>query len=224
LVSIIGAATTLIEGGQAITAESRHQLAETIRQEGERLNRYVQNLLDMTRISYGALALNMEWIEPRELVGRAVRQLKRELDSFQVTVDVPLLLPAIKGDPVLLEQAFANVLDNAGKYAPPGSAIAVSAERLNDGITFAVDDQGPGIAVPDRERVFDLFYRVGKGDRQGKGTGLGLAISRGILEAHGGTIRALPGKNGAGTRIAIHLPLSDTAAARKSTVQPVLKA
>ncbi len=209
LVSIIGAATTLIEGGEAIGAQSRHQLTETIRQEGERLNRYVQNLLDMTRISYGALQLNKEWIEPRELIGRAVRQLKHELDGFRVTVDVPLLLPAIKGDPVLLEQAFVNVLDNAGKYAPAGSAIAVTGERVDDGITFAIDDQGPGIPVQDRERVFDLFYRVGKGDRQGKGTGLGLAISRGILEAHGGTIAAAPGGGGIGTRIVIHLPLSD---------------
>ncbi len=223
LVSIIGAATTLIQGDTAITPESRHQLAETIRQEGERLNRYVQNLLDMTRISYGALTLKKEWVEPRELVGRAVRQLRRELGGFQVAVDVPLLLPAIKGDPVLLEQAFANVLDNAGKYAPAGSAIVVSAARIDDAVTFTVDDHGPGIPIQDRERVFDLFYRVGRGDRHGKGTGLGLAISRGILEAHGGTIRALPGKDGSGTRIEIHLPLSDTAspAARKPATPAV---
>ena len=213
LVSIIGAATTLTEGGDAIGAQSRHQLAETIRQEGERLNRYVQNLLDMTRISYGALQLTKDWIEPRELVGRAVRQLKHELDGFRVTIDVPLLLPAIKGDPVLLEQAFVNVLDNAGKYAPAGSAIVVSAERIDDSVTFAIDDQGPGIPVVDRERIFDLFYRVGKGDRQGKGTGLGLAISRGILEAHGGTIAAAPGNGGIGTRIVIYLPLSDAGSA-----------
>lgn len=217
LVSIIGAATTLTESGQAIGAESQHQLAETIRQEGERLNRYVQNLLDMTRISYGALQLNKEWIEPRELVGRAVRQLKHELSGFQLTVDVPLLLPAMKGDPVLLEQALVNVLDNAGKYAPTGSVIAISAKRIDDGIGFAVEDRGPGIPAPDRERVFDLFYRVARGDRQGKGTGLGLAISRGILEAHGGKIRALPGDRGTGTRIEIDLPLSAPATPQKPT-------
>ena len=225
LVSIIGAATTLIEGGDGISAESRQQLAATIHQEGERLNRYVQNLLDMTRISYGALRLNKEWIEPRELVGRAVRQLKRELGGFQVAVDVPLLLPAIKGDPVLLEQAFVNVLDNAAKYAPAGSAIAISAQRADDAITFAIEDQGPGIPPADRERIFDLFYRVGKGDRQGKGTGLGLAISRGILEAHGGTIAASPGKAGMGTRISIHLSLSDSgSSARNASAAVAMKA
>ena len=220
LVSILGAATTMVEGGETIGAESRHQLAEMIRQEGERLNRYVQNLLDMTRISYGALTLNKEWLEPRELVGRAVRQLLRELEDFQVRNDVSVLLPALKGDPVLLEQAFANVLDNAAKYAPPGSAIAVSAERVGDAIAFAIDDQGPGIPAADRERVFDLFYRVGRGDRQGKGTGLGLAISRGILEAHGGMISASPGENGSGTRISIHLPLSDSSSSVRKVLAP----
>ena len=209
LVSIIGAATALIEDEQASTPESLHRQAETIRQEGERLNRYVQNLLDMTSISYGALTLNKEWIEPRELVDRAVRQLRAALAGFEVSVDVSLLLPAIKGDPVLLDQALVNVLDNAAKYAPAGSAISISAARVADGITFAFEDQGPGIPAQDRERVFDFFYRVGKGDRHGKGTGLGLVISRGILEAHGGTIRASPRESGTGTRIEVHLPLSD---------------
>jgi two-component system sensor histidine kinase KdpD len=225
LVSIIGAATTLIERSEAVSSDDRRQLAETIQQEGQRLNRYVQNLLDMTRISYGALQLNKQWLEPRELVGSAVRQLRRELTDFHVTNDVSLLLPALKGDPVLLEQAFVNVLDNAAKYAPPGSAIAVSAERVDDAIMFAVDDEGPGIPAAERERVFDLFYRVGKGDRQGKGTGLGLAISRGILEAHGGTISASPGRNGSGTRISIRLPLSDSgSSAKKAPAPAALKA
>ena len=211
LVSIIGAATSLLEAGQAIDADGQRQLAEAIRQEGERLNRYVQNLLDMTRISYGALSLNTEWIEPRELVGRAVRQLKRELAGFVVNVAVPITLPTLKGDPVLLEQAFVNVLDNAAKYAPTGSVIAISAVRQDNKIVFAVEDEGPGIPHADRERVFDLFYRVRMGDGQGKGTGLGLAISRGILDAHGGMIRALSGPKNVGTKIEIVLPLSGTA-------------
>jgi two-component system sensor histidine kinase KdpD len=207
LVSIIGAATSLLGDGQAIAPEAQRQLAETIRQEGERLNRYVQNLLDMTRISYGALTLNRETIEPRELVGRAVRQLRHELDGFRVAIDVPLTLPLIEGDPVLLEQALVNVLDNASRYAPAGTTIAITGETSAEGgIAIAVDDEGPGIPPNERERVFDLFYRVNKGDGRGKGTGLGLSISRGILEAHGGTISALPGPAGAGTRIRIVLP------------------
>jgi two-component system sensor histidine kinase KdpD len=108
---------------------------------------------------------------------------------------------------VLLEQALVNVLDNASRYAPAGTTITITGETSAEGgIAIAVDDEGPGIPPNERERVFDLFYRVNKGDGRGKGTGLGLSISRGILEAHGGTISALPGPAGAGTRIRIVLP------------------
>ena len=213
LVSIIGAATSLLEAGDAMSRDGRQQLAETIRDEGERLNRYVQNLLDMTRISYGALPLNREWIELRELVGRAVRQVQQEIRDHTLKIDVPLILPVVRGDPVLLEQALVNVLDNAAKYAPAGTDITIAAEKRNGAIVLAVIDQGPGIPAADRERIFDMFYRVRAGDGQSKGTGLGLAIARGILEAHGGTIRALAGPGKLGTRIEIELPLSATAEA-----------
>jgi two-component system sensor histidine kinase KdpD len=209
LVSIIGSASRLIEAGDAVGRDGRMQLAATIRDQGERLNRYVQNLLDMTRISYGALPLNKEWVEPRGLVGRAVRQLKDELHEFKVRVDVPLTLPAIKVDPTLLEQTLVNVLDNATKYAPRGSEIVITAERSGEAVRIAVEDEGPGIAEADRERIFDMFYRVRAGDGDSKGTGLGLAIARGILDAHGGSIRALSRPDGrSGTRIEIQLPLS----------------
>jgi two-component system sensor histidine kinase KdpD len=209
LVSIIGAASSLIEAGDAVGRDGRMQLAETIRDEGERLNRYVQNLLDMTRISYGALPLNREWVEPRELVGRAVRQLKDQLREFKLRVDVPLILPAIKVDPILLEQTLVNILDNAAKYGPHGSEILIAAERSGEAVAIAIEDEGPGIPESDRERIFDMFYRVRAGDGDGKGTGLGLAIARGILDAHGGSIRALPRADGrSGTRIEIRLPLS----------------
>ena len=218
LVSIIGAATSLIEPGEALSRASERQLAETIREEGERLNRYVQNLLDMTRITYGALVLKKEWVEPRELVGRAVRQLRQELRGFDVRIDVPLTLPVVKADPVLLEQALVNVLDNAAKYAPAGTAIRIAAERSEGLVRLVVEDEGPGIPEAERERVFDMFYRVREGDGAGKGTGLGLAIARGILEAHGGTIRALSGREGRGTRIEIGLPLVTTEAAPKAAM------
>jgi two-component system sensor histidine kinase KdpD len=217
LVSIIGAATSLLEAGDAIGRDKQHQLAETIRDEGERLNRYVQNLLDMTRISHGALPLNKEWLEVRELVGRAVRQLETQLRGYALTMNVPLILPVVRGDPVLLEQALVNVLDNAAKYAPPGTEIKVAATRQDRAILLSVVDQGPGIPAADRERIFDMFYRVRAGGSQEGGTGLGLAIARGILEAHGGTISALPGAGNIGTRIEIVLPFSGEPAASQLT-------
>ncbi len=147
--------------------------------------------------------------EPRELVGRAVRQLKDELREFKVRVDVPLTLPAIKVDPILLEQTLVNILDNAAKYGPRNSEIVIAAERSGEAIAIAIEDEGPGIPEADRERIFDMFYRVRAGDGDSKGTGLGLAIARGILDAHGGSIRAVSRPDGrSGTRIEIRLPLS----------------
>ncbi len=213
LVSIIGAATSLLEAPDAIGADDRRALIETIRDEGERLNRYVQNLLDMTRISRGPLPLNREWIDVRELIGGALRQLRRELMGHRLKISVPAGLPPVQGDVLLLEQALVNVLDNAGKYAPRGSEITVAAASDNARLRLSVSDLGSGIAPADRERVFDMFYRVDAGDRHSGGTGLGLAIARGIVTAHDGIIRALPASPaGRGTLIEIDLPLSAAAA------------
>jgi two-component system sensor histidine kinase KdpD len=108
---------------------------------------------------------------------------------------------------VLLGQVFFNLLDNACKYSPAGTGIKVWARRAADHIAIEVADQGPGIPEADREKVFDMFYRINQADSQPAGTGLGLAICRGIVEAHGGTIRAEAGLHGAGTAIIIRLPL-----------------
>ncbi|SMF84335.1 two-component system, OmpR family, sensor histidine kinase KdpD [Tistlia consotensis] len=209
LVSIIGAASSLIEADAALGETGRRAMAETIREEGERLNRYVQNLLDMTRLGYGALQIRRDWVEPRELVGRAARQLRRVLQHHRLRFELPRDLPAVRGDPLLLEQVVANVLDNAAKYAPPGSEIVVAASLSAGRLTLGVSDQGPGIPEEDRGMIFDMFYRVRAGDAQAGGTGLGLAICKGILEAHGGAIRAEAAHaDGSGTRIVIELPVA----------------
>jgi len=206
LVSIIGAAATLRDSEHLLSAKAAGQLVETIHEEGLRLNRYIQNLLDMTRLGYGALVLKVETADFAEIVGRARRQLSKPLAGFHVSVDIASDASSIAVDPVLFEQVIANVLDNSSKYAPAGTAIAITAQREADWIVIAVEDQGPGIPEADRERVFDIFYRVRAGDGHVGGTGLGLAICRGIVEAHGGAIGAEPGSNGQGTRIVIQLP------------------
>jgi two-component system, OmpR family, sensor histidine kinase KdpD len=112
-------------------------------------------------------------------------------------------------DPILMQQVFANVLDNAAKYAPSGSTITVTGSTGRDCLMIAVSDEGPGIPHEDRERVFDMFYRVRAADGQRAGTGLGLAICKGIVDAHGGGIRAEPANtDGTGTRVEIRLPLA----------------
>ncbi|SON54376.1 Sensor protein KdpD [Hartmannibacter diazotrophicus] len=208
LVSIIGSASSMIEADEALGSDGRRQLAETIREEGDRLNRYVQNLLDMTRLGYGALKLDRQPGEAREIVGAAANQLGSVLRDHTLVLEVGDDLPAMCVDPVLMQQVFANVLDNAAKYAPDGSAITVAGRIEGDGLMITVSDEGPGIPQEDRERIFDMFYRVRAGDGQRAGTGLGLAICKGIVDVHGGSIRATAARpDGSGTRIEIRLPL-----------------
>jgi two-component system sensor histidine kinase KdpD len=207
LVSIIGSATSLASAEAALSREDRAQLLQTILEEGERLNRFVQNLLDMTRLGYGALQPNRDWVDLREIVGRATRQLAKPLARHRLLVAIAEAVPLLHVDPVLIEQVLINILDNAAKHSPAGSAIEIRAELEGEEIAVRVGDQGPGIPADALESVFDLFYRVRAGDQQSAGTGLGLSICRGLIEAHGGSIKAGPGQGGRGTTIAFRLPL-----------------
>ncbi|ARJ68277.1 two-component sensor histidine kinase [Magnetospirillum sp. ME-1] len=207
LVSIMGAASSLISYDGALSADNRHDLAQTIQDEAERLNRFVQNLLDMTRLGSGTLKPRIDWADLSDIVGGAVERAARLTRSHAVKVDIDPGMPLLCVDAVLLGQVFFNLLDNACKYSPPGTGIKVWARKAADHISIEVADQGPGIPEADREKVFDMFYRVNQADSQPAGTGLGLAICRGIVEAHGGTIRAEAGLHGSGTAIIIRLPL-----------------
>lgn len=208
LVSIIGAATSLLESGRAIGEEGRRILIETIRDEGERLNRYIQNLLDMTRLGYGGLKVARQPVDLRETAGRSVHRLGRALDSHRIETDIPGDLPDIAGDPILIEQVITNILDNAAKYAPAGTPITMTAAVEGDMVALAIADQGIGIPEADRTRIFDMFYRARAGDGQQAGTGLGLAICKGVVDAHGGRIDLEPAlPDGRGTRVTIRLPI-----------------
>ncbi len=209
LVSILGAATSLLNYHDSLSDENRRDLAETIRDEAERLNRFVQNLLDMTKLGSGALRPNVDWADLRDIVGRAVERAERLLQDRQVKIDIDADLPLLQVDPVLMEQVFFNLLDNACKYSKPGTTVTVWARRRPKEALIEVCDQGVGIPEADRQRVFDMFYRVKASDAQTAGTGLGLAIARGVVEAHGGTVKAEAGLHGTGTCIIIHLPLSE---------------
>lgn len=211
LVSILGAASSLRDYGQTLKPGERTELVQTIQEEAERLNRFVQNLLDMTRIGSGALKPRADWVDLGDVIGAALGRAGAMLRDRRVRLDLASDLPLLHADPVLLEQVFFNLVDNACKYSPEGTMVSIRAERStgqlgNGQVEIDIGDQGPGIPEQDRERVFDMFYRVEAGDAQAAGTGLGLAICRGIVEAHGGTIAARPGRHGLGTVIAITLP------------------
>ena len=206
LVSIIGPATSLVASDRDLGESGRRAMAETIRDEGERLNRYVQNLLDMTRLGYGALKVAREPVDLREVAGRALLRMQRDLAAQRVVRHLPASLPDVVADPVLLDQVVTNILDNAAKYAPAGSDVTIVAAETEDSVVLTISDEGPGIPEAERARVFDMVFRVRSGDARPGGTGLGLAIAKGIVEAHGGSIRAEPARaDGSGTRIAIAL-------------------
>lgn len=207
LVSIMGAASSILSYDEALDASSRHDLAQTIQDEAERLNRFVQNLLDMTKLGAGAMKPRVDWADLRDIVGAAVDRAKGLAQARAIRMEIDPAMPLLCLDPILMEQVFFNLLDNACKYSPDGTVVKIWARKALDHIAIEVVDQGPGIPVEDREKVFDMFYRVNQTDSQTAGTGLGLAICRGIVEAHGGTIQAGVGVHETGTAIIIHLPL-----------------
>lgn len=207
LVSIIGSAHSLLDPAAPLPPPARDTLVQTVLDEAERLNRFVQNLLDMTRLGYGGPALNPEWCDLRELASDAIRGLARVLEPHRLDLDFEAELPLVRVDPILIRQVLVNLLDNAAKYAPPGTAIRIEGRAVGTQLRVRVIDQGPGIPLADREAVFDSFYRVRDTDRRVAGTGLGLSICRGLVAAHGGTIRALAAPDGRGACLEVMLPI-----------------
>lgn len=207
LSSMIGAADSLARYGKDMGPEDRQSLLETIRVEGERLDRYIQNLLDMTRLGQQGLTLTRDWIGIDELVGSASRRLQRYEPRIAIEHDIPAGLPPIHVHPALIEQALFNVMENAAKFSPPGQPVRVVVRRTQEGLLrIEISDRGPGIPEEERRRIFDMFYSVERGDRGRQGTGLGLTIVQGIVGAHMGKVEALPGPEGQGTTIRLTLP------------------
>ena len=209
LTTMRGSIDTLLALGEAIALEDRRELLEGTRDEAERLDRYIQNLLDMTRLGHGALKLARDWVSPADIVGSALNRLRAVLAPLQVQVDVPPQLPLLHVHAALIEQALVNVLENAARFSPPHGQLRLSAGAHEGELWFAVSDQGPGIPEEDRAKIFDMFYTAARGDRGGQGTGLGLAICLGMVGAHGGRITVGEGIDGQGTCITLYLPLRD---------------
>ena len=206
LAAMIGAADSLRHYGDAMDQDDRCDLLQTIRLEGERLDRYIQNLLDMTRLGHGGLTLNRDWIGVDELIGAAVARLQRYQPGLRFEVRVAPGLAPLWVHPALLEQALFNVLENAARFSPEGEPIIVDARDADGRLQVDIVDRGPGIPEEERKRIFDMFFSVERGDRGRQGTGLGLAITQGMVGAHGGSVEALPGRDGCGTTIRITLP------------------
>ena len=209
LASIIGAADTLSNYRHSMDETDQNSLLEAIHLEGERLDRYIQNLLDMTRLGHDGLRLARDWIGVDELVGSAVRRLQRYMPQALVEVHLPNDPLNLYVHAALIEQAIFNVLENAAKFSPENKPISIQVSRLKENeMEITISDQGQGIPENERDRIFDMFYTMERGDRGQHGTGLGLSIVKAIIGAHMGTISASSLSHNQGTCIRMQLPIN----------------
>ena len=218
LASVLGAASTMRDLAGNLSDAEKADLLTTVIDESERLNRFIANLLDMTKLELGAIVPNTAPHDVGEIVGSALRRANKILARHRVSLELAADLPMLELDAVLFEQVLFNLLDNAAKYSPPDTTISIRSIRERDAVMLQVADEGEGIPPTELESVFDKFYRVQKGDHVRPGTGLGLAISRGFVEAMHGRITAANRTDRKGAVITIRLPvparagLLDTAA------------
>lgn len=207
LVAMMGSAESLelLEG--QLSSEDRHELLDTILRESRRLESYIQNLLDMTRLGHGGLKIERDWVPVGDIIGSAMKRLKRYLPGVQLEHRSTCAEQLLWVHGALVEQAIFNIMENAARFSPPDQAVLISTEICGTMCVITVEDRGPGIPVHLRELVFDMFYVVSEGDQRKTGTGMGLAISRGMIGAHGGTVTIADGSQGIGTRLVVQLPI-----------------
>jgi two-component system sensor histidine kinase KdpD len=204
--TITGASSTLLDPGPEATAEDQRMLLQSIHQESRRLEKLVNNLLDLTRLETGQVQVKKEWVPMEEIVGSALNRMEAQLGERKVTLNlqetwVPL-------DPVLMEQVLVNLLDNAMKFSPAGSPLEIGSRATPGQAILTITDRGLGLESGEEERIFEKLYR-GSRSSTAPGAGLGLAICRGIIQAHGGTIKAESAPGG-GARVIITLPIEGT--------------
>jgi two-component system sensor histidine kinase KdpD len=208
LASILGAATTL-SGSQIVRSDTRlSNLATVVREEAERLNHDIQNLLDATRISSDGVRPNFEWSETADIVNAAIERRRTRLQGRSLEVRLPPDLPLVYVDSVLIEQALGQVLDNAIKYSPPSGAIAVEGRRTHDDVTISVTDQGAGFSDAERTHAGERFFRSERHASTIAGAGLGLWIAKSFVSVNAGHLDIHSSGADAGARVSIHLPVA----------------
>jgi two-component system sensor histidine kinase KdpD len=207
LAAVLGAAGTLRDYPDKLSGGEKAEMLATIIEESERLNRFIANLLDMTKLESGAIAPNAALHDLGEIVGSALVRTGRILARHHVELEVAPDLPMLEVDAVLFEQVLFNLLDNAAKYAPLHTTVRIQVWRDTDAVYLRVLDEGDGIAAQDLDHIFDKFYRAQKADQVRAGTGLGLAISRGFVEAMHGTIVAANRSDRSGAAFTVRLPI-----------------
>ena len=209
LASITGAVTSLLAEGSLYSEEVKTIFLNTIKEEAHRLNRFIENLLDMVRLESGTLKVKKKWCDLQDIIGVVLRETRDVLQGHPLRIDIPPDSPSVMADFILVEQVLINLLENAAKYASPGSEISIAAHGRDDVLFLVVADPGPPIPAAEREHVFDKFHRLHSSSQAG-GTGLGLSICKGIIEAHGGAIW-VDSSPEYGNRFTFSLPLFEEA-------------
>ena len=219
LASVLGAASTMRDLSSGLTDQEKHDLLGTVIDESERLNRFIANLLDMTKLESGAIVPNLALHDIGEVVGSALQRGAKILAQHQVLLDMSADLPMLDIDAVLFEQVLFNLLDNAAKYSPAETTISIRGFQDGEWVHLAIADEGEGIPPAEVETVFEKFYRAQKGDHVRPGTGLGLAISRGFIEAMHGRITAANRGDRSGAVMTIRMPIPARARAFSRDVE-----
>lgn len=209
LAAIAGACDSLLES-DTIEPATRRQLLETASEEARRLNRLLDNILQMSKLEAGAAQPKCQWHVLEEIVGSAIRRTRVVLGNRKVSVSLPEKLPLVYVDDLLLEQLFVNLFENVANHTPEDSAVSIRAELDPKHLRIVIADNGPGLPSGASERIFEKFYRGTPGTDDGRGSGLGLAICRAIVQAHRGTIQAFD-RSGGGAEFVIRLPIRDDA-------------
>jgi two-component system, OmpR family, sensor histidine kinase KdpD len=218
LASVLGAASTMRDLETRLEEAEKRDLLATVIDESERLNRFIANLLDMTKLESGAIVPNTAPHDIGEIIGSALRRASKILVRHKVSLELAADLPMLELDAVLFEQVLFNLLDNAAKYASADSTISIRSLRDRDSVTLQILDEGEGIPPAELESIFDKFYRAQKSDHVRPGTGLGLAISRGFVEAMHGTISAANRIDRKGAVVTVRFPIPPDARAFSSEV------
>ncbi|UUM31021.1 sensor histidine kinase [Vibrio japonicus] len=207
LAAMMGAAETLKELDTKLNASDKMEMLDTILQESRRLDSYIQNLLDMTRLGYGGLKIERDWVSIDDIISSAQSRLKRYFPESKVQFISQKDAPLLYVHAALVEQALFNILENAARYSPKNEQIAIKLNINRDKCLISIEDKGPGIPQDQQAEIFNMFYVVSDGDHKKNNTGMGLAICKGMISAHGGKVRATNRIEGNGTRFEVELPL-----------------
>ncbi|HEY1365189.1 MAG TPA: DUF4118 domain-containing protein [Xanthobacteraceae bacterium] len=208
LAAILGAATVLSKSAPVVRDERLTSLAAVVRDEADRLNNDIQNLLDATRVSRAQIKPRQEWIEPQDIVNSALERRRRRLSGHTVSLDLDSNLPFVYVDPIMVEQALVQIVDNAAKYSPPGSPITVAAKRNGQDVVLSVHDEGAGLTPEENAQWGQRFFRGARHAGSTSGSGLGIWIAKAFVGANSGKIEAVSAGMDRGTTVSIHLPFT----------------